>query len=797
MRLPARRTGGLSNSSLALAIYGLALGVAATAQAQSDGALDEITVVARKRAENLQEVPIPVTVLSGEELERDNLLNFTSFETRFPAFSVYLTNPKQLNLGIRGIGNNGFNTDGIDGSVGVFVDGVYTGRLGMGSGDYADIDQVELLRGPQGTLFGKNTTAGAVIINSRAPSFAPEIAGEAGVGDYGYDEAKINVSGPVIGDRLAARLSAFTSDRGGDYPNAAGGSVNGRQGEGVRLQLLERVGDDVTLRLIASHSNQGFNSPSPVTMGIYNPAALQARMSAAGYPLLVSDDKQREVNLNSLIYASTRANMINGQINWDLGDYGSLTSITAYQTWFCHTYNDNDYTQLDAIRDYGSCNNERQFSQETRWASPSGRAVEAVAGSFVSAQELLVSSRITFGNQYNIWAANPSATLFPNSKAGTWASGYYANLVTGAGMQSQAKFHTDTEASFANVTWHPDEARRWSIDAGLRPTWESKRMTYDGWVTANPGGLSQAQLNLLSPASGNAQLGQAASSVDDYSLSGQVGSHYQIDQDLMAYVELARGHKSKGFNLLAENSSNPDPNVAQAILHGATQSIAGEESDNVEIGVKSQWFDRRLQLNGTLFDTLVKNYQANESIGSGTTATKFLANVGFMRSKGAEVEAAARVAEGLSLQGFVAYDMAAYASFRNAACPAEVTALSCDLTGRQVAWAPKWTTDLIVDYRRPLNDQVTGYVELDENWRSDQNTTITLDPTAQIRGYALTNLRLGAVFLDGRVDAQLWFQNLFNQTYWVNLLGYTKSTGIIQGYPGDPFMVGFTLRARM
>jgi len=791
----------LSNLSLALVIYGFAAVVPTPVQAQSAGAdsegdqIEQITVVARKRAENLQEVPIPVTVLSADQLEQDNLLNFTNFESRFPAFSVYLTNPKQLNLGIRGIGNNGFNTDGIDGSVGVFVDGAYTGRLGMASGDFPDVAQVELLRGPQGTLFGKNTTAGAVIIDSKAPSFTPEIGAEAGIGDYGYDEAKVNISGPVIDDLLAARLSAFYNDRAGDYTNLAGGSINGRQGEGVRLQVLERIGDDATLRVIASHANQGFNSPSPVTMGVYNPAALQARMSAAGYTLAVSDDKQRDVNINSLIYASTRANTLNGQLNWDLGDYGSVTSITAYQTWFCHTYNDNDYTQLDAIRDYGSCNDERQFSQETRWASPTGRAIEAVVGSFVSEQELVVASRITFGSQYNIWAANPSTTLFPNLKTNTWASGYYGNLVTGAGLSSQGKFHTDTEAGFANVTVHPDEEHRWSIDAGLRPTWESKRMTYDGWVDANPGNLSQAQLNILSPASGNAQLGQAASSVDDYSLSGQAGTHYQIDQDLMAYAEVARGHKSKGFNLLAENSTNPDPNVALALQHGASQAIAGEESDNIEIGVKSEWLDRHLQLNGTLFDTLVKNYQANESIGSGTTATKFLANVGFMRSKGAELEATAKLTEGLTLQGFAAYDMASYASFHNAACPAETTALSCDLTGRQVAWAPKWTTDLVVNYHRVINDHLTAYVEVDENWRSDQNTTITLDPTAQIHGYALTNLRIGGLFMDGRIDAQLWFQNLFNKAYWVNDLGLTKSTGVIQGYPGDPFMTGFTVKA--
>jgi len=761
--------------------------------------IEEISVVARKRSEDLQQVPIPVTVLSAAELEQKNLANFTNFETKFPAFSVYLTNPKQLNLGIRGIGNNGFNTDGIDGSVGVFVDGVYSGRLGMSSGDFSDVDEVELLRGPQGTLFGKNTTAGAVIINSRAPSFTPELSAEATNGNFGYDQVKANVSGPLVDGKLAARMSAFYNDRGGTYPNVHDGSAeNGRQGEGVRFQFLGNITDDMSLRLIAAHTNQDFDSTSPITMGIYNPGALQARMIAAGYPggVLVSNAKDRLVDLNSLNASTTRANSFSSQYNWELNDLGAITNILAYQTWFCHTYNDNDYTQLDAIRDYGSCNNEHQMSEEARWASPKDRPVEAVIGSFVSSQELAVDSRMLFGSQYNIWASNPSTALFPNTKSGSWASGYYAGSVLGTRLQSQAKFHTDTEAMFANTTWHPDAERRWSIDFGLRPTWESKRMTYDGWVSNNPGGLSQAQINLLSPASGNAQLGRASDSVDDYSLSGQTGVDYKVTPDIMLYAEVARGHKSKGFNLLAENASNPDPNVAMAIAHGASQHIAGEQSDNLEMGVKSEWLDHRLLMNATLFDTLVKNYQANESVGSGTTATKFLANVGFMRSKGVELESEARLLDGLRLKGFAAYDLATYASFHNSACPSEISALSCDLTGRQVAWAPKWTTDLTLDYSHSLGDDITGYVSIDENWRSDQNTVVTLDPNAVIHGYALTNLRFGALLMDGAIDVQFWVNNLFDRSYWVNLLGYTKSTGLIQGYPGDPLMFGGTVRVR-
>jgi iron complex outermembrane receptor protein len=772
--------------------------VAATAAADVDqGKIEEITVFARKRAENVQQVPVPVTILTDQEIGRQNLQNFTNFQFKFPAFSVYLTNPKQLNLGVRGIGNNGFNTDGIDGSVGVFIDGVYTGRPGMVSGDFNDIEQVDLLRGPQGTLFGKNTTAGAVIINTKKPSFSSATDLEASAGSEALQSYKFSTTGPVIADKLAIRLSGYYSRKDGNYPNLAKGDrENGRQGGGVRLQLLGNLSDKLTLRVIAAVGSQDFNSIGPVTLSVFNPAALQARMTAAGYPLLVSNAKDRQVNIDSKLTSSTRSNFASGQFDYDLGAMGSLTAISAYQAWSCFTNNDNDYTQLDALHDYGSCNTERQFSQEVRWASAKDQPLEAVVGAFYSTQHVDVDSRVQFGAQYNIWAANPSTAAFPNIGSQTWASGAYGSKLTGFGIRSHADFDTRTKAIFGNVNWHPDVARKWSLDVGLRQTWENRSMDYLGAVASNPGGLTQAQINVMSASGANAQLGAANDAIVDVALSGQASLSYRFSPDVMAYVTAARGHKSKGFNLLPENASNPDPGVALAIAHGGSQDILGETADNIEAGIKSEWFDRRLLLNVTIFDTLVNNAQANESIGVGNTATKFLANVGQERSVGVEIEGEGRLPGGVHVKGFVGYDEATYASFHNSVCPAQSTALSCDLTGRQVAWAPKWTSDLTVDYSRKMASDVTGYGVFDINWRSAQNTTITLDPAANIDSYALASLRVGMLLRKSTVDVQLWVENLADAHYSINLLGLTKSTGIVQGYPGNPRSFGGTVKVR-
>lgn len=778
------------------AMTGIAL-AQETQSASGAAQIEEVTVMARKRSENAQDVPIPTTVISAKELERQNLANFTNFQQKFPSFSVYLTNPKQLNLGVRGIGNNGFNTDGIDGSVGVFVDGVYSGRQGMVSADFNDLADVELLRGPQGTLFGKNTTAGAIIINTKKPSFQFGFDAEATAGNENLKSFKASVTGPIIADKLAARLSAFSTEKDGNYPNVFGGpKANARQGEGVRLQLLGRPIEALTVRVIASHAEQDFNTVGPVTLGVYNPAALQARMAAAGYTLLVSDVNKRQVNINSPLNATTEANLFSTQMDLDLGGKGSITSISAYQDWKCFTNNDNDYTQLDAISDYGSCNKLRQYSQELRWQTPKGSAIEAVVGGFLSRQTLLVDSRVRFGTQYHIWASNPSATAFAAKGGKTWAQGAYADAVSGVGFASRAIFHSDTNAVFGNVTWHPDEAKKWALDLGLRQTWEERDYSYNGVVASNTGNLNQAQINVLSAAGANAQLGQAKDKVSDSSLSGQIGVNYRFSPDLMAYVTYARGYKSKGFNLLPYNATNPDPGIAQAIALGASQHIQGETANNIEAGFKSQWFNRRLTLNFTVFDTKIENYQANMAIGVGNTATKFLANVGSMESKGAELEGQFKVTSNLNVKGLLAFNEAEYTSFHNSVCPVQATTLTCDLTGRQVAWAPKWTGNLALDYSRSLIPGTTSYVVFDTFYRSSQNTTITLDPAAQIKGYALSNLRVGTLFLNNRLDAQIWAENLFDKAYYINLLGVTKSTGLIQGYPGNPRSYGVTLRYR-
>ncbi|HEX7874587.1 MAG TPA: TonB-dependent receptor [Sphingobium sp.] len=764
-----------------------------SADAAADDAANggEIMVVARKTAENVQQVPIPITVITSEALTRQNLTNFTNFQYKFPAFSVYLTNPKQLNLGIRGIGNNGFNTDGIDGSVGVFVDGVYTGRQGMVSNDFNDIADVELLRGPQGTLFGKNTTAGAVLINTLKPSFEWGATGEATIGNFNFHEFKGSITGPLIKDKLAIRVSGFYSDREGTYFNVLNGvRQNARQSSGIRGQLLFTPNDDLSVRIIGTHSRQEFNTAGPMTLGIYA-TALQNRMAAIGQNVVIGSAENPIVGIDSPLNAQTEMDSGSAEVNYDIGDMGRLTSITAYQYWSCFTNNDNDNTQLDAIRDYGSCNREDQWSQELRWESPRGKPIEATVGGFLSRQRLKVDSRIQFGSQYHIYAANPSTTTFPNVGSATWANGAYANAVNGAGFQSLATFRTNTDAVFGNVSIRPDAERKLSIDLGLRYTWERRSEFYDGSVASNPGGLSAAQLTTLSASGANAQLGTVRDSLRDKALSGEAGINYKVTPDIFIYAKYARGNKSAGFNLLPYN--------AAAITRGATQQVRGEIADSFEAGIKTSFFDHKVIFNLNAFHTVVRNYQANIAVSNGTTAiVRYLANVGSLTSDGVEAEMETFLAPGLHTKGFVGYNHAFYSNFTNSPCPPQsAPTLICDLTGRQVPWAPKWTADFTIDYTHSVSETADVYGLFDVNWRSQQNTTTILDPSGVIKGYALASARAGIKLDHGKYDVQFWVENLFDKAYYINLLGVNTATGFIQGYPGNPRTMGMTVRAKI
>lgn len=788
-----RKAGGIAVQAMLIGLGALqplgleAAEVTGTTAAAADDQLEEVVVNARKRAENIQEIPVAVTDLGAREIERDDLSSVAKFTTRLPGLSMATSNPKQTNIGVRGIGNNGGNNDGIDPSVGVFVDGVYVGRLGEAAGDFNDLERVDLLRGPQGTLFGKNTVGGALLIDSEKPTFTPEGKFEASGGDYGYHKFNSNISGSVADSLLALRLSAYYTKRDGYETNLANKlTYDGHQGQGGKFQALATPSDDLTLRLILSHTSTEDQTPVGIAFANFPGAtsSLSSRMAAQGYTQ-ASDPFSRTININNDQASRTHTDSATAQVNWDTG-VGTITSITGFRNWYFIPYNDNDGTQLDAIRQFGTNNNVNQFSQELRWASPTGGPVDGVVGLYSYYQLLRANQSQTLGSQYWIYAAAPSGASLAGSGVAScntqakWNSGSCASALNGVGWGSKYQLTDEADAIFAHGNWHVSDDL--TVFAGLRETWEWKATEWSGW-TNNTNGFSQSFMSTL-----GATVQGVETHVKDASLGGEFGLDYKLSDDALAYIKYSRGHIAKGVNAPAATPA--------AVSAGAQQFIDSEKADSVELGAKTEWFDRHLLVNTALYDTLISRYQTTAVSFTGTGATQaYLANVGAISSRGGELEVTAKPLPGLRLSSYGVANWAYYQSFHDAQCPYEYGGGVCDYTHKQAPFAPKFSAGLNAEYDRDLVDGVTGYLVVDWNWRSSQNLTLQLSSLGQIKPYAVTNIRAGTRFLDDAVDLSLWVNNLFDKDYLVAISG-SKATSQYVGTPGAPLAFGTTVRVQ-
>jgi iron complex outermembrane receptor protein len=252
-----------ATATLALAIATPSLASAAeaadaTAGAEAEDAGEAIVVTARRRAENSQDVPIAISVVDGAAMERSGNFTLNQVQQLVPSLQVTSFNPRNTNVNIRGLGaNSSLAVDGLEYGVGFYVDGVYFGRPGQSQFDLMDLQQIEVLRGPQGTLFGKNTTAGALNITTRAPSFDPDLTAEASLGDYGYHQVRASGSVPIIADKVAVRLSVADTHRDGFLRNSYDGSkAQDYDNFTARGQLLIQPSETVKISLIGDYSKQ-------------------------------------------------------------------------------------------------------------------------------------------------------------------------------------------------------------------------------------------------------------------------------------------------------------------------------------------------------------------------------------------------------------------------------------------------------------------------------------------------------------------------------------------------------------
>ncbi len=724
--------------------------VAQQAERETDDT--EIIVTAQKREERLRDVPLAITAITGDALDQSGALALRDVVTLVP--SLYFSQsqgPVQSNVSIRGVGSAG-GVAGLEPSVGIYVDGVYLDRTSIGVADFNDIERIEVLRGPQGTLFGKNTPAGLINFITKRPEFTLGGDASAGVGNYGFHNVTASLTGPIAGDKLALRVSAFYRARDGFLFNQTKNEdTNDLEAYGVRGRLLWKVTDG--LELLATYEHH--SSTQNCCAAEFSPVgATQLGLSAAlgkPFPAVNAPDDLLVAFDGGFSYRhKINAGTIEG--NLEIGDY-TLTSISSLRDYKQRSFIDGDFTQLDFFRIISGDRDHRQFSQELRLASPADKPFSFVAGLFYFYKRQNERGGATYGaDTSRIFAAlgGSLAALAP----------LYTTIRSSA---SGSDIVNRSYAAFAQAKLQFSD--RFDMSFGVRYTHDEKSI-FTFQTTTEPVAILARPRN-------------ERASDDDGQFSGVINARWRPDDDTLVYASLTRGYKSFGFN---------DSEVNTAI--GQRRFFDAELSTGGEIGFRRSWAGFQLGITGFL--TVFDNYQAS-SFAPGNTF--LLQNAAKLTTKGIEVETSVRPAKGLLFNLNYTLLEARFNDFKSGpGQPGGPTVQ--DLSGAPLQDAPTHSLSLVGHYDHRFNDKISGFLHGEMSLRSEIQTAQSLDPLLVQPDYVLINARAGLEF--GKIGLEIWGRNLTNEIvlYRGGVPPALFTAGSRIRFVGDPRTYGITARVR-
>ena len=751
--------------------------------------LEKVTVSSRRRVEKEQDVPTPISVISGQVLEEKGLYQVQDLQQALPNVTSQFLHARQSSIAVRGIGNNTAN-EGLEGSVGIYLDNVYLGRPGQAVFDLLDLQQIELARGPQGTLFGKNTTAGVLNITTEQPTFDKVGHLEATLGNRKYEQFKGGYSGP-LNDTVAVRVSAYKTHDDGWLKNLNGGpNLDEINRQGLRGQVLYKPNNDFNLRLIAEsnaeHSSTGTlvpysYGPLPASTPA-NPLTYADRLTKLG-ATPITNPYNYQVNLDAPQQANIAQDAYSAEANWKLGDY-TLTSISAWRFWNFSPKNDLDTSTLPGITG-GFKTHEDQFSQELRLASPTGGFSDYVVGGYYYHQN------VHSNNEYDTGASG-SATSGASYPSNGILSGY-----------GEAK--TDSLAVFGQDTLHFN--KQFDLTTGLRATSENKKAHVIQNVTTTSAGVPfSGPLAVYSTTPVLAAWDSGALGHTDNSFAGLLTPSYRLNEQVLTFATLSHGEKSGGYNVnsVASPGSTYGPGSAAGL---ALITIKPEKANNAELGVKTTWLENRVQVNANLFLTKVRDYQAISTLynAASNSYLSYLTNVGDVTSKGLEWDIKAAASKNLTLTFNGAYTSAKFDNGQGST-PFEKYNISATpalqgygkgfilLAGNTLNGAPKWIGNLGGEYKIRSTNNDEQYYDVNVALRSTSFGDINNSSLSKIPGYGLLNLRAGYRFgqsSSGRWDASVFAKNALNKHYF---LGLTSTSSMYAASAGEPLTVGAKLR---
>ena len=783
----------------------------AEAAAVDDGA---IVVTARRRAENVQDVPVAISVVDGATLDSKGVFNINRLTQLQPSLQFFSTNPRNTFINIRGIGAPfGLTNDGFEQGVGVYVDQVYYNRIASATLDFVDVEQIEVLRGPQGTLYGKNTTAGAINITTRAPSFELEGRAEISVGNYEFKQAKASVSGPIT-DKLAARISISTTDRRGTIQNVTTGQwINSQDNVGVRGALLWKPTDDFRVTFSGD-----WNLQNPICCGqIYARLGTTQRVASRQYAALVAlfpgyqvpstNPFDRVTDLDAELAARNELGGLSIRAEWDVGP-GTITSVSAWRYWDWGPKNDRDFTGLPVYTKVNNPTKQDQWTQELRYAFDTG-PIDAVVGGFLFYQKIRTSGVQESGPAASAWLLNPTSALSRNPA-----------VLNGVIAENDIRLDNLSLAGFGKLNWKVSD--RFTVSPGIRVNYDKKDGTYDSVVTGNASdGTRQLVTNDTTHPYYNdpwiaAQRGLQASQFFEpgysaWNLSYDLNLSYQVSDDVLGYATYARSFKTGGINL------NGVPNLANGLPALEVAQIKPEKVDHFELGLKTQFWDRQATLNLAAYWTEIRDFQASviSNISGSSTLRGYLANADKVRVRGIEADFSVRPSDRLNAFLSGAFTDHEFVKFDDAPCPPELAGggtgtpagppstpganspANCDVSGQWLPGISRWSFSWGAEYNIPthfLGQDGETYLGYEASYRSTFSSNASRSIYTGVKGYSLHNFRLG--FRTEQLDIFGWVRNAFDQNYYESLAVTPGNTGLISAQLGDPRTFGGTISYR-
>jgi outer membrane receptor protein involved in Fe transport len=744
----------LVNKKLVLAVAMTMPGVAFSQ------ALEEVVVTAQKRAQSLQDVPIAVSALSGDWMKQNNIADLEDVAALVPNLSLSGT-PGINTVRIRGLGTGGGNS-AFEQSVGMYVDGIYAGRGYQFSLPYLDVERIEVLKGPQGVLFGKNSIAGAISITSARPS--PEFEGEIGL-SYEAENDGYSVEAVINGELmpgLSGRLAASYIEEGGWIDNTLLNDDDQPEVEmgGYRASLLweasdtvevyfkydhgeyEKDGSEMGIKHIVPGSTNPFMPGNPTWLSLYQAAdpdvgLIEDQLQSAGVSLTDEPDGY-STDVDSDAFAL--------QVDWELGDH-TLTSLSGYSTYDVDTFSDQSFSPLTIINQHGKEEFD-QFTQEIRLTSPVGEQFEYIVGLFYMDRTLEFPARYTDLEFTELFGPTLPAPAPPLPTA-----------LVGASSLKQYDEDTESISVFGQLTWNISDVLRTSL--GLRYSHEEKQgdhkhVLYELGTTdpLNPVGLALYDIQF------NARDYTYSDDRSEDNVDPSLNIQWDVNNDLMVYAAATKATKAGGYNA---GDLSGDPNRIE---------FEPEEATGYEVGAKGEFLDNRLRVNVAAFYTEFDDLQV--SALDGNSGGFFIGNAAEATSKGLEIDAIYLLNEAITLGGALAYLDSTFDDFPGAPCAnsiyrqddcvGEGPGSSRNAKGETLPFSPEWSGNLYIDYSAGFTENTVLGMRVDALYVDDFGQSLTYaDPLSQDSNVKW-NARLSLASADDRWELALVGRNLTDKT---------------------------------